>query len=221
MSTTNTMVSVPLTPMFEFPSDPYPLSGGITRSTCDPTVWPTRPSSHAGITPPLPIGKSAGAPRRPRRVERLAGAPDRPRVVRGDRLAGLDDRAGALDQRLHHQVGRRVALRDGDGRLPRLGQLHLGLAADWSDRLALRPIERRAHILEIGNEQQGVALLDRVGLGALREAFLRSDRDHHATAHRRADQVLHDHRHRPLLVEHERHRRARRTRTRARRRCDR
>ncbi len=36
------------------------LVGGTTSSTCEPTVWPTRPLSQPGMTWPLPITKSAG-----------------------------------------------------------------------------------------------------------------------------------------------------------------
>ena len=63
MSTTNTNVSVPEMPARAFPFVPYPLSGGITRSTRLPIFWPTSVSSQPLITLSTPIGNEATAPR--------------------------------------------------------------------------------------------------------------------------------------------------------------
>ena len=44
------------------PSAPYAIAGGATMSTWLPTVLPTRPSSHAGMSWPAPIGVGKGSP---------------------------------------------------------------------------------------------------------------------------------------------------------------
>src|SRR5262249_31323264 len=72
----------------------------------------------AGDDLPDPDGEGGGEPTVEGAVEgRGVLAPDLALVVGDQQVAALHDGTGALDDRLHHEVGRRGVGRDDDGRL--------------------------------------------------------------------------------------------------------
>ena len=99
--------------------------------------------------------------------------------MHGDRLAGLDDRAGALDERLHDQVGRRLTLGHRDGRGAVRGQDDRRQAGGRGDGGAFGPAQRHGGGGDVHDHEEGVRLGDAVLL-VRTEAVGRCDGDQHA-----------------------------------------